>query len=54
MRSHFSDLFAVKNGMVSPKVPVMINGIVMTPGVAFGGGVSFGDVNLVSFAGKYL
>lgn len=32
--------------MLSPKVPVAINGTTMTPGVSFGGGVQFGGFAL--------
>lgn len=40
--------------MISPKVPIHVNGITMGPGVGFGGGVSFGGVDFTSFVGKYL
>jgi len=54
MRVHFDELFTVKNGAVSPKTAVNINGVTMTPGVSFGGGVSFGDVDLTQYIGKYI
>lgn len=54
MRVHFDELFSLKNGMVQPKAPVHINGITMTSGVSFGGGVLFGGVDLTQFIGKYL
>lgn len=54
MKKHFSELFTNQNGMVSPKVTVHINGITMSPGVSFGGGVLFGGVDLTQFIGKYL
>jgi hypothetical protein len=39
-RVHFDEIFAVDSkGNLSPKVPVDINGVKMTPGVTFGGGV---------------
>jgi len=55
MRMHFYDLFAVTpDRMISPRVPVHINGVTMGPGVAFGGGVSFGGVDLAGIAGRDL
>jgi hypothetical protein len=54
MRIAFSELFDVRNGAVSPKVPVSIGGVQMGPGVSFGSGVSFGGVDLASHIGKYL
>lgn len=54
MRVHFDDIFAIQNGMVTPRVTVHINGITMGPGVSFGGGVAFGGVDLTQFVGKYL
>lgn len=54
MRKKFDDLFAIQNGMVTPKTPVGVNGIVMGPGVAFGSGVSFGGVDLTTLAAKDL
>jgi hypothetical protein len=55
MRVAFSQVFQVSSdGMVSPKVPVQINGVMMSPGVSFGGGVLFGGVNLAALQGKDL
>jgi len=54
MRKNFADLFAIQNGMVTPKTSVGVNGIVMGPGVAFGSGVSFGGVDLSTLVGKDL
>lgn len=54
MRKRFDDLFAIQNGMVTPKTLVGLNGVVMGPGVAFGAGVSFGGVDLTTFVGKDL
>lgn len=54
MRVHFDELFTVQNGMVQPKTPVHINGMTISPGISFGGGVSFGGVDLTQFIGKYL
>ncbi|SAL55285.1 hypothetical protein AWB71_02977 [Caballeronia peredens] len=42
-RVHFDQIFAIdSNGNLTPKIPVDINGVQMTPGVTFGGGVQFG------------
>jgi hypothetical protein len=47
IRVHFDEVFAIDaNGNLSPKVPVDINGVQMTPGVSFGGGVQFGGFAL--------
>ncbi|MFK2295088.1 hypothetical protein ACIXMS_09670 [Bacteroides fragilis] len=54
MRKSFNELFTVQNGTISPKVSIFINGITMTPGVSFSGGVSFGGVDLSQFVGKDL
>ena len=54
MRKHFDELFTNQNGMVNPKVTVHINGVSISPGVSFGGGVSIGGVNLTQYIGKYL
>ena len=46
----FDQLFSIQNGMISPRVPVSINGVTMGPGVSFGGGVAVGrtfDVDVV-------
>lgn len=54
MKVHFNDMFTVQDGMVSPKVVVSIGGATMSPSVSFGGGVSFGGVDLTQYIGKYL
>lgn len=54
MRINFNRLFVVQNDMVSPKANVEINGVTMGPGVSFGGGVSFDNVDLTQFIGKDL
>ena len=54
MKLHFDELFTVQDGMVQPKIPVHINGITMSPGVSFGGGVSFDGVDLTQYIGKHL
>ena len=52
MRYKFSDVFSVINGSISPKTQVQIGGVTMSPGVSFGGGVSFSGVDLSQHAGK--
>lgn len=52
MMVSFNQLFATQNGMISPRVPVNINGVVMSPGVTFGGGVAFGGVSATQLVGK--
>ncbi|NYH21746.1 hypothetical protein [Paraburkholderia bryophila] len=55
VRVHFDEVFAVtSDGSFSPKVPVDINGVQMTPGVTFGGGVQFGGFALSQAAGHDL
>jgi hypothetical protein len=52
MRMRFDELFNNNNGVVTPKVNVNINGVTMSPGVSFGGGVLFGGVELTQYIGK--
>ncbi len=54
MRMSFDQLFqrTAEVGMISPRVPVQIGGATMTPGVAFGGGVNIGGVDLIQLVGK--
>ncbi|CDY74684.1 hypothetical protein BGLT_03626 [Caballeronia glathei] len=55
VRVHFEDVFAVTaDGSFSAKVSVDINGVQMTPGVTFGGGVQFGGFALSQAAGHDL
>jgi hypothetical protein len=55
IRVHFDDVFTVTaDGNLSPKVPVDINGVQMTPGVVFGGGVQFGGFAMRQAAGHDL
>ncbi len=49
MRINFNQLFEIKNGMISPKFQVQINGTTMSPGVSFGNGVSFGGIDLSQY-----
>ncbi len=49
---NFNQLFVISNGMISPRVPVHIGGVTMTPGVAFGNGVIMGGVHLADHVGK--
>lgn len=55
MRVPFDSVFQSNpDGSISPRVSVSINGITMTPGVFFTGGVSFGGVDIASLRGKDL
>ena len=55
MRMSFDQLFQRNtDGMISPRVPVQINGVTMGKGVGFGRGVAFGGVDLNQFVGKEL
>lgn len=54
MRYSFNDVFVVQNGAISPRRPVQIGGVTMTPGVSFGGGASFSGINLLDYLGKDL
>lgn len=49
----FYEVFQVDaNGSVSPRIPVEINGVTMTPGVSFTEGVSFGGFDIAAMKGK--
>ena len=54
MRMSFDQLFerTAAVGMISPRVPVQIGDVTMTPGVPFGGGVNVGGVDLIQLMGK--
>lgn len=55
MRMSFDELFRKDpDGIISPRLPVHINGVTMRPGVDLGGGVSFGEVDLTPFVGNDL
>lgn len=53
MRLHFNDLFSNNNGSISPKAVIQIGGIIMSPGVSFGSGVSMGGINLSEHTNSY-
>lgn len=53
MRMHFSELFNIQNGAIVPRFPISIGGVTMTPGVSFGGGVSFSGVDLSQHTNSY-
>ena len=46
MRMHFSELFDIQGGAIVPRFPINIGGVIMTPGVSFGSGVSFSGIDL--------
>jgi hypothetical protein len=52
MIKRFDELFTIRNGMITPKATVKINGVTMTPGVSFGSGMSFGGIDLSRFIGR--
>lgn len=52
MRMKFNELFELKEGMITPRVNVHINGTTMGNGTSFGNGVSFGGVNLFELINK--
>ncbi len=51
---HFTELFTVHNGIITPKVTVQINGITLSPGVSFGRGITFGGTDLSLLTNDYL
>ena len=55
MRVSFDQVFQTNiDGSVSPKMPVFVGGVTMTPGVSFTTGVSFGGLDIASLRGKDL
>ena len=52
MKINFSQLFIVKNRMISPKVQIHLNGVTMSPVLSFGGGVSFWVIDLSQYIWK--
>lgn len=51
---HFTELFTIENGIITPKVAVLINGITLGTGVSFGKGISFGGLDLSELTDDYL
>ena len=55
MRVRFTEVFQLeKDGSISPKVPVLMNGVNMSPGVACPRGASFGEVDVYFIKGRDL
>lgn len=55
MRVSFHDVFAVKgDGSISPKVPVVVGGVKLDPGMDFGRRVRLGNVHFAAVAGRDL
>ena len=55
MRVAFSEVFTVNgDGSISPKVPVVIGGIQINPGMDFGRRVRLGTVHFAAVAGRDL
>jgi hypothetical protein len=53
MKVPFTDVFEIHaNGSISPRQPVYVNGTTVQPGIRFGKGVRFGDVELAAFTGR--
>lgn len=51
---YFTELFSVEEGLITPKHPMLINGITLTPGVSFGQGITFGGINFSELTEDYL
>ena len=55
MRVRFHDVFHVHpDGSVAPRMPVVVGGVQLTPGVEFGSRVRIGNVHFASVAGRDL
>lgn len=56
MKMHFDLLFTVKSGTISPRVPIHINGTMISPGASFTASdkVVIGGIRLFDCAGKFL
>lgn len=55
MRVRFNDVFAANgDGSFSPKVPIMVGGVHLTPGMDFGRRVRLGTVHFAAVAGRDL
>ena len=53
MRYKFTEVFQKNpNSSISPKIPVQIGGVTMSPGVAFTSGVSFSGVDIAQYQDK--
>ena len=52
MKVSFSDLFTVTQEGISPKVPIQIGSMALTPGVTFVAGVLFGGISLANYIGN--
>ena len=55
MRVKFDSVFEIKSdGSISPKQRIRVGGIVLSPGVSFSRGVSFGGVDFSKYVGHDL
>ena len=55
MRVRFNELFTVNgDGSISPKVPVVVGGVKLDPGMDFGRRVRLGNVHFAAVAGRDL
>jgi hypothetical protein len=55
MRVRFNDVFTVNgDGSISPKQPIMVGGVQLTPGMDFGRRVRLGNVHFAAVAGRDL
>lgn len=56
MKVHFTTLFTIKSGTISPKVAMNINGSMISPGVSFSANdqVVIGGIRLFDCIGKFL
>ncbi|MEA3135918.1 MAG: hypothetical protein QOJ26_1869 [Thermoplasmata archaeon] len=55
MRVRFNDVFSVNgDGSISPKVPVVVGGVQLNPGMDFGRRVRLGTVHFAGVAGRDL
>lgn len=55
MRVRFNEVFTVNgDGSISPKVPVVVGGVKLDPGMDFGRRVRLGNVHFAAVAGRDL
>ena len=55
MRVRFNDMFHVNgDGSISPRVPIVVGGVPLHPGVEFGRRVRLGNVHFAGVAGRDL